>query len=44
MALLEAGTVAPDFTVQTHTGETCTLSKIGKPVVLWFYPEADTPG
>jgi peroxiredoxin Q/BCP len=43
--VVEAGTTAPDFTLDTDTGETVTLSKLrGKPVVLYFYPKDDTPG
>ncbi len=37
--------VAPDFTLQTDTGETVSLSGYkGKTVVLYFYPKDDTPG
>lgn len=39
------GDRAPDFSVKDHTGRTVRLSDYdGKTVVLWFYPEADTPG
>lgn len=42
---LKVGDVAPDFTVQTHEGNTLSLtSQRGKKVLLWFYPKADTPG
>ena len=45
MAMLKVGDAAPDFEVQAHTGEKVRLSSLkGKPVVLWFYPKADTPG
>jgi peroxiredoxin Q/BCP len=45
MPLLEQGTQAPDFTATAHDGRTMRLSDFkGKPVVLWFYPKADTPG
>ncbi len=46
MALLTAGTPAPDFTVKTTTGETISLRDFRgkKNVVLYFYPEDDTPG
>ena len=45
MALLEPGADAPDFTLRAHTGRDVTLSSLrGGPVVLWFYPKADTPG
>jgi thioredoxin-dependent peroxiredoxin len=40
-----AGKAAPDFTLQTDSGESLTLSKLrGKPVVLFFYPKDDTSG
>ena len=36
---------APDFTAPTQDGGTITLSEFrGQPVVLYFYPKADTPG
>ncbi len=39
------GEKAPGFTVRDHTGATRSLSDyLGKTVVLWFYPKADTPG
>ena len=42
---LNAGDVAPDFTVLDHDGNTVTLSELrGQPVVLYFYPKDDTPG
>jgi peroxiredoxin Q/BCP len=45
MPLLNAGEMAPDFTLKNHHGAEVKLSDFrGKYVVLWFYPEADTPG
>jgi peroxiredoxin Q/BCP len=42
--LLEAGTLAPDFTLPDHEGNPVTLSDLrGQTVVLYFYPKADTP-
>ena len=39
------GQPAPDFELETDTGETVKLSDLrGKPVVLYFYPKDDTPG
>ncbi|TRD23087.1 peroxiredoxin [Palleronia caenipelagi] len=38
------GQTAPDFTLPRDGGETVTLSTIDGPVVLFFYPRADTPG
>jgi peroxiredoxin Q/BCP len=43
--MLQVGDQAPQFTAQTHTGKKIKLSDFaGKPVILWFYPEADTGG
>jgi peroxiredoxin Q/BCP len=43
--MLDAGTEAPDFSVQDHHGKTVSLKDFrGKKVVIWFYPKADTPG
>ena len=37
--------VAPDFTLITDMGKPLTLSgQVGKNVVLYFFPKADTPG
>jgi len=42
---MEEGKPAPDFSLQTDTGETVSLASLrGKPVVLYFYPKDDTPG
>jgi len=43
--MVEEGKPAPDFELQTDTGETVRLSdQRGKQVVLYFYPKDDTPG
>ena len=43
--MVEPGTPAPDFELESDTGETVRLSSLrGKPVVLYFYPKDDTPG
>ncbi len=43
--MIEEGTQAPDFTLPNQDGEDVTLSELrGRPVVLYFYPKADTPG
>jgi peroxiredoxin Q/BCP len=43
--MLKPGDKAPDFTGTDHMGRTVKLSDFkGKPIVLWFYPKADTPG
>jgi len=45
MSIPAAGTMAPDFTLATDTGEQLTLSALrGRPVVLYFYPKDDTTG
>jgi peroxiredoxin Q/BCP len=37
--------MAPNFTLQSDSGETVTLSDLrGEQVVLYFYPKDDTPG
>ena len=43
--MIEEGTPAPDFALQSDAGETIRLSDLrGKPVVLYFYPKDDTTG
>jgi len=43
--MLKVGDPAPDFTASSHQGAPVSLSDFrGKKVLLWFYPEADTPG
>jgi thioredoxin-dependent peroxiredoxin len=43
--VLNVGDTAPPFSVLDHTGKNLTLeSFLGKKVILWFYPKADTPG
>ena len=43
--MLNAGDPAPDFAVLDHRGHEVRLSALkGQPVLLWFYPRADTPG
>ncbi len=43
--MIEHGAVAPDFTLQDQAGREVSLSRLrGQPVVLYFYPKADTPG
>lgn len=42
---LEPGITAPDFTLSDQNGDPVTLSDLrGQPVILYFYPKADTPG
>jgi thioredoxin-dependent peroxiredoxin len=39
------GDTAPEFTLPDQDGNPVTLSDLrGQPVVLYFYPKADTPG
>ena len=43
--MLKPGTEAPAFTVNDHNGNSINLKAyLGKKIVLWFYPKADTPG
>ncbi|HEY2294304.1 MAG TPA: thioredoxin-dependent thiol peroxidase [Thermoanaerobaculia bacterium] len=42
---VEEGETAPDFTLPADDGKQVKLSDLrGKPVVLYFYPQDDTPG
>lgn len=42
---IKTGDSAPDFKLLTHEGTALALGDLrGKQVLLWFYPEADTPG
>jgi peroxiredoxin Q/BCP len=43
--VIEEGKPAPDFELDSDTGERVKLSGLrGRPVVLYFYPKDDTPG
>lgn len=43
--MVEEGQEAPDFTLPDQDGSEVTLSELrGRPVVLYFFPKADTPG
>ena len=43
--MIEEGKPAPEFELQSDTGETVRLADFrGRPVVLYFYPKDDTPG
>src|ERR1700683_636951 len=42
---LQTGDDAPDFTLTTHEGRSLALRDLrGHKVLVWFFPEADTPG
>ena len=43
--MIEEGAPAPDFELEDQDGNPVKLSDLkGSPVVLYFYPKADTPG
>jgi thioredoxin-dependent peroxiredoxin len=43
--MLEIGTTAPGFTLPDQGGTPTTLSQeLGRWVLVWWYPKADTPG
>jgi peroxiredoxin Q/BCP len=45
VAKLTVGTKAPAFTLTDQSGKRVRLSEFkGRPVVVYFYPKADTPG
>ena len=42
---MQPGADAPEFSVNDHNGNKINLKDfLGKKIVLWFYPKADTPG
>lgn len=43
--MIDVGEEAPDFTLTDQDGKAVTLSELrGRPIVLYFYPRAATPG
>ncbi len=45
MTRLQPGDAAPDFALSDQSGATVRLSDLrGRKVLVYFYPEADTPG
>jgi peroxiredoxin Q/BCP len=43
--MLKVGDAAPEFSGVTHQGESLSLSDLrGRKVLLWFFPEAGSPG
>jgi len=45
MTTLVIGDMAPDFTLLSDAGTPITLSALrGQTVVIYFYPNGDTPG
>jgi thioredoxin-dependent peroxiredoxin len=43
--MLKVGDTAPDFALTTHLGESLSLSDLGgRRILLWFFPEAGSPG
>jgi peroxiredoxin Q/BCP len=43
--MLKVGDLAPDFIATSQAGAPLSLaSRRGKKVLLWFFPQADTPG
>lgn len=42
--MLDVGDEAPEFELQDQHGDPVALSNYDGPVVLYFYPRADTPG
>lgn len=44
MPPVRVGDRAPDFTLDNQDGQPVTPGRLGRPVVLYFYPKDETPG
>ena len=42
--MIEEGSIAPDFELETEDGKLRLSTLAGKPVVIYFYPKDDTSG
>jgi len=42
--MLESGATLPAISVADDRGHTVELASVGRPLVIYFYPRADTPG
>jgi peroxiredoxin len=42
--MLEVGTPSPKLTVRDDTGKAVKLADLERPLVVFFYPKASTPG
>ena len=43
--MVQPGEIAPEFTQKTHQGNSLSLASLrGRKVLLWFFPEAGSPG
>jgi peroxiredoxin Q/BCP len=43
--MLKVGDTAPEFTQTTHEGKSVSLAELqGRKVLIWFFPEAGSPG
>jgi peroxiredoxin Q/BCP len=43
--MLKTGDMAPDFSLPSDSGANVSLKDLqGRPLVLFFFPKADTPG
>jgi peroxiredoxin Q/BCP len=42
--MVEVGAALPHVTVKDDSGADVDLQKLSRPLVLYFYPKADTPG
>jgi peroxiredoxin Q/BCP len=42
--MLSVGQPAPGFKTKDHGRDVSLADFLGRHVVLWFYPKADTPG
>jgi peroxiredoxin Q/BCP len=42
--VIDVGTTLPSVTLEDDRGASVNVAEFKKPLVLWFFPKADTPG
>jgi peroxiredoxin len=42
--MVNTGAALPDITVKDDSGADVKLGGLKRPLVVWFFPKADTPG
>lgn len=42
--MIDVGATLPSVTLKDDQGAPVNVAELKKPLVLWFFPKADTPG